>query len=207
MLSITGVFLTGLANGYGQCGLSCMSQVGPYLVAQGQPPGKSMGLAARYLVGKTLAYAVLGSVAAVVGQGLDVHLEGFARYFMVAALFIAAAFAIKPPKAKCAGPQQDGRQKKGGFLLWGIASSFVPCPTLLGLFAFAAQTNDPYQGFLLGLVYGSALFFSPVLWASSFAGGIGFRLAELQSKVLPLLRIGAAMVLVLSGVQLLLWED
>ena len=201
MLNLTGVFLTGLVNGYGQCGLSCLSQVGPYLVAQGTEPSRAMGLAGRYLVGKTIAYAALGAIAGTLGSGLEEQLSGAGRYLLVAALFLAAVQALRPVKKTC--------RKTGGkgFFFWGLASGLVPCPTLLGLFALAAQTGTASDGALLGLVYGLALFLSPVLWASGLAGGVGHRLAKVQTQVLPWLRIAAAIALAGAGVQLILWEQ
>ncbi len=199
----------------------------------GQGSGRTLrtfGLSSVYVLGMSITYSALGTVAATTGGLLGSALQspwvlGFVAAVMVAlALSMFGLYEIALPAALTNKIQ--GRRGLGGALFMGLTVGLVaaPCigPFVLSLLAFVGQQGDPLTGFLYFFVLSLGLGL-PFLVLGTFSGAVtslpragawmvwvrnlfgclllGMALYFLQ-PVLPdtTARIGMALIFVASGV-------
>lgn len=125
--------------------------------------GATVWLAVWYLLGMSLTYAALGTVAAKTGALLGSWLQQPAVLLTVAALVVALAlsmfglYELRPPRwiADRFGQAQSGTV--GAFVM-GLTVGLiaVPCigPFVLGLLLFVSQLANPWLGFVVFLAVG-----------------------------------------------------
>ncbi len=133
---------------------------------------RAVGLAACYVLGIALSYAILGAVAASTGALLGSWLQqplvliSAALVITALALSMFGLYDLRPPQALT---RHLGKAPSG---LWGawlmgmmVGVIAAPCigPFVLGLFVLSSQLGNPAMGFLLFFVLGLGMGFPYLL--------------------------------------------
>jgi thiol:disulfide interchange protein DsbD len=134
---------------------------------------RSFTLSLTYTQSIAITFGILGAVMAFVGQELGIQSSLQTPWVLVpsAILFIALAlsmfgfYQIQMPSAIQSRLNNMSNQQKGGNLigvaLMGVLCALIvgPCggPVLLAVLAFAAQSQDPINGFLYLWVFGTGM--------------------------------------------------
>lgn len=132
-----------------------------YFSSQGERrKGKVVTLAAAYVLGLAITYALLGTLAATTGGALGSALQSSVVVIGIAAVLIALSlsmfgvYELRVPQ--CILSKSSGRSGVIGALLMGLVFGIVaaPCagPFVLGLTLFAAKTGSPLAGFIMFFV-------------------------------------------------------
>jgi thiol:disulfide interchange protein DsbD len=132
-----------------------------YFSSQGEKhKGKVITLAAAYVLGLAVTYAILGTVAALTGGALGSALQssavivGIATLLVVLSLSMFGLYELRVPQ--CILSKSSGRGGIAGALFMGLIFGVVaaPCagPFVLGLTLFAAKTGSPLAGFIMFFV-------------------------------------------------------
>ena len=96
------------------------------------------------------------------------------------------------------------RGAAGSPFLLGISLTLIPCAPLTTLLATCASAGSSVQGGLYGVVFGAGAVISPMLVLIPACGGFGRVLREQGEWLLPWLRYGAALVMLLLGARRLI---
>jgi thiol:disulfide interchange protein DsbD len=139
---------------------------------------RSIALAAAYVVGMGLTYAILGVIVASVGGSFGTQLANpfvvipLVLLFVALAMSMFGAFELNLPPSLQARLNQVGGQGFGGAFAMGLVGGFIaaPCtgPFLAGLLAFVASTGSVLGGGSLLFVYAlgmGVLFFAIAAFA------------------------------------------
>lgn len=177
-LAFVGTFLGGLALNL----TPCVYPTIPITIAffSGQAKGRLATiawLATCYVLGMSLTYAVLGTVAAQTGALLGSWLQqpivliGIATLIVALALSMFGLYEIRPPSWIT---RRFGQAKGGslGAVVMGLTVGLIaaPCigPFVLGLLLFASQLGNPWLGFGLFFTMGVGMGL-PYVWLGIFA--------------------------------------
>jgi thiol:disulfide interchange protein DsbD len=141
---------------------------------------RAIALAAAYVVGMGLTYAILGVIVASVGGSFGTQLSNPFVVIPLVLLFVAlatsmfGAFELNLPPSLQGKLNQVGGQGFGGAFAMGLVGGFIaaPCtgPFLAGLLAFVASTGSVVGGGSLLFVYAlgmGVLFFAIAAFAMS----------------------------------------
>ena len=198
--SLLTVFLLGVSLGLTACAATCLPFIGT--LAFGKAGGRRAGLVdtGLFLGGRLLAYAMLGGLAGLVGAGFVKWLAGGLGNLVIGGVACLTALLLAAPPQKhhavCGRPQ-----KLASFppFLLGVALTLIPCAPLATLLATAAAGSSAGQGALLGLVFGLGALLTPRLVLIPACASLGGHLRGDQPWLAGLLRLGAAVVLLLIG--------
>ncbi|MDH4163585.1 MAG: sulfite exporter TauE/SafE family protein [Nitrospirota bacterium] len=202
MPEMTSALVLGMGFGFTTCSFACLPTLAPYLLSFGRGFRHGARSSAVFAAGKTAAYAVLGAAAALAGQGLVPADGGAGRRlhgFVLVLTGIALPFIARD---RC-----DSRERTAaGLSLFaaGFSSSLVPCVPLAALIAAAAGAGSLLKGAGLGLAFGLGITLSPLLIGGGALALVGKTVREEAHRYVPLIRWGAAGVLVLMGTRILL---
>jgi len=200
-----GIFLLGMVNGMTVCSLSCMPVLGSYLIITGNGFGDGVVSAFSFTGGKTVAYTLLGGLAALFGTMLS---EAELPYVKIVfgTLLVAAGLSIPfIEKVSCVTGCSRKIRRVSLFSL-GLSSGFVPCPSLAAIFLIAATKTDVISGASCGLVYGLGLAVSPILLIGGLVGRISEILREKAGLFVPVIQIMSILILVGLGFQMMSQE-
>lgn len=198
--SLLTVFLLGVSLGLTACAVTCLPFIGT--LAFGKAGGRRAGLidTGLFLGGRLLAYSVLGGLAGLVGAGFVKWLAGGLGNLLIGVVACLTALLLAIPSRKshatCGRPQKLTNYPP--FLL-GIALTLIPCAPLATLLATAAAGSSVGQGALLGLVFGLGALLTPMIVLIPACASVGAHLRADQPWLADLLRLGAAVVLLLIG--------
>lgn len=188
--SLLTVFLLGVSLGLTACAVTCLPFIGT--LAFGKAGGRRAGLidTGLFLGGRLLAYSVLGGLAGLVGAGFVKWLAGGLGNLLIGVVACLTALLLTIPSRKshatCGRPQKLTNYPP--FLL-GIALTLIPCAPLATLLATAAAGSSVGQGALL----------TPMIVLIPACASVGAHLRADQPWLADLLRLGAAVVLLLIG--------
>ncbi len=203
MSDVLGLFLLGTLYGSTTCTFSCMPYLGPHLLAMGGGFRDGLRSSALFLGGKLVTYSALSTGAAALGHALSPQGASLVRW-VSGGLVIAAGVSLPlfSPAPSCS---RAHRVSRGASLVGlGVVSGLVPCPPLLTLFTVAAGTGSMVLGLLDGLAYGLGLTLSPLLLLGGALAMIGRSIRTEARSLVPFVRYGAAAVMVLMGLRMLL---
>jgi len=134
-----------------------------------------------YVLGISVTYALLGVIAAVIGQAFGTVLQHPAVYLVLAALFLAmgvamfGGFTIQLPQSWTGRLQASVRGKWGllGVLALGLLSgvALTPCgaPVVVAAISYVTRTGRPLTGFLIlfAIAWGMG---TPLVVLGTFSG-------------------------------------
>lgn len=206
MSDVLGLFLVGVLYGSTTCAFSCMPYLGPHVLATGGGFRDGLRSSAMFLGGKVVAYGALSAAAAALGHALSPPGAGLMRWF-AGGLVIAAGLSLPffSPAPRCS--RARGVSRGVSLVALGAVSGLVPCPPLLTLFTVAAGTGSTALGLLDGLAYGLGLTLSPLLLLGGALAMIARSIRAEAQGLVPLVRFGAAAVMVMLGIRVLLGGD
>ena len=194
-LSLTTVFILGVSLGLTACAVTCLPFIGTWAFGRAGDDRERIAHTALFLAGRLCAYTALGGLAALCGvwfvRGLA---EGVGNLVIGLAGLHAAVWLAWPGATRqgCAA----GRHAAGlSPFLMGVSLTLIPCAPLATLLASAAAAQDPWQGALLGGVFGAGALCTPMLLLIPAASTLGARLIREQAWLQTWLRFGAASVL------------
>lgn len=173
--SLAMFFGLGLLLAFTPCSLPMLPILASVVVGSGVSTRRATTLASSYIVSMALVYAVMGSIAAIIGTNLQAWLQqpwilvSFSLLFVFLALPMFGLFELQLPAWLRERLDQAGRSQSGGSIgsavfLGGLSSLLVgPCMTapLAGALLYIAQTGNALMGglalFALGLGTGLPL--------------------------------------------------
>lgn len=198
--SLLTVFLLGVSLGLTACAATCLPFIGT--LAFGKAGGRQSGLidTGLFLGGRLLAYSALGGLAGLIGAGFVKWLAGGLGNLVIGSVACLTALLLVVPERK--GRAACGRPQKlvnfPPFLL-GVALTLIPCAPLATLLATAAAQPSAGQGAMLGLIFGLGALLTPMIVLIPACASVGAHLRADQPWLARLLRLGAAIVLLLIG--------
>jgi sulfite exporter TauE/SafE len=166
-------FLLGLATGP-SCLAFCAPVLVPYLLAEGQGPGRSASLLGRFLLGRLLGYLLFGLAAGLVGSLLA---AGPAREGLFGVVYLGLAVVLlgyglrQARSASCAVGGGGGvvRRLRARWpavlpVLLGLLTGLNLCPPFALAIAGAAETGSVAASILFFAAFflGTSLFFLPL---------------------------------------------
>ncbi|MBF0583213.1 MAG: sulfite exporter TauE/SafE family protein [Magnetococcales bacterium] len=202
-LSLSTTALLGLTMGFTACSAVCLPYFGAWIL--GQTPARPWQPAGLFLLGRVMAYALLGGVAAALGHLLLAHttalygrliLAGISMLAGLSLLLVGRRGGVATSHRGCPG----NRAAHWPPLLLGMAISLVPCPTLVGVLTACSLTGSTVMGLLHGALFGTTTALAPVLLASALLGRTGEALQSLLPAFSPYLRRGAGLALIALAV-------
>ena len=205
---LTAAFVTGFlgsAHCFGMCGgISGLFAMNATVRSLRQQVPKAIA----YNVGRVLSYALLGSIAALLGKGavdaipqlaapvrlasgiliILVGLQLAFNWRILAPLETAGAKVWRriAPAAKGLVPVETGLQALGLGLIWG----WLPCGLVYSVLLLAATTAEPSHGGLVMIAFGLGTM--PAMIATGLSAS---RLAQFMSRK----RVGVGLLIVLLG--------
>lgn len=217
------VFVAAFAGAFAHCAFMCgpfvLAQTGQQLTRISLPHTTELtrlkGAALLpYHAGRITTYTLLGSVAAVFGQGIKDTWAPFGSMVMLlaGAVMILSANSrhifIKSPAilrrwpafiAGC-GKKHASATTRRGHYSYGMVLGCLPCGMVYAALAAAAATGHVWQGALLMLVFGVATI--PALFTVALLGQLGA--AAIRGKLATFARISsvaAGLWLIFIGLQ------
>ena len=171
------LYLGGLLLAFTPCVYPMIPVTVGYFGNQSGKKREAVALAAVYVLGLALTYAILGAIAASTGGLFGAAMQSKWVILGIAAVLVALAFSmfglfdLKPPAFIHA--HAHGKDGMLGALIMGLIFGIVcaPCvgPVVLGLLLYVAKIGSPVMGFLLFFVMalglGTPLFFLAVFSA------------------------------------------
>jgi thiol:disulfide interchange protein DsbD len=163
ILSLPVVFLAGLALNLTPCVYPMIPVTLAFFSQQALQRTRVVLLALSYILGISLSYAALGTVAAQTGALFGAWLQKPAVLLIVSAVLVGLALSLfgvyefRPPQAVVNRLGKAGLGVQGAFAM-GLVVGLVaaPCvgPFLLGLMLLVGKLGDPVKGFILFFVLG-----------------------------------------------------
>ncbi|HHH9650085.1 TPA: protein-disulfide reductase DsbD [Pseudomonas aeruginosa] len=175
LYSLVMFFGLGLLLAFTPCSLPMLPILASVVVGSGASTRRSVVLAGGYVASMALVYAVMGSIAAVIGTNLQAWLQqpwiliSFALLFVILALPMFGLFELQLPAWLRERLDRAGRSRKasslGSSVFLGMLSGLLigPCMTapLAGALLYIAQTGNVLLGglvlFALGMGTGLPL--------------------------------------------------
>jgi thiol:disulfide interchange protein DsbD len=158
-LALLAVFLGGLALNLTPCIYPLIPVTVSYFGAQaGGKTSRVFLLALLYVLGMSITYSVLGTIAAMTGSLFGAALQNPIVVFGISAILIALAlsmFGLWEIRMPMFLAQRTGRGRQGfaGALFMGLTMGIVaaPCigPFVAGLLVSVGQMGKPFLGFLI----------------------------------------------------------
>ena len=198
--SLWAVFMLGVSLGLTACAVTCLPFIGT--LTFGKAAGRASGLAdtALFLGGRLLAYTLLGGIAGLLGAGFVKFLaDGVGNVVIGLAACLSALLLAgqgQPDHARCGQP---GKLAKMPPFILGVSLTLIPCAPLATLLATAAAGQAAGQGAVLGFMFGLGALLTPMIVLIPASASIAARLRSDQPWLADVLRLGAALVLLLIG--------
>jgi thiol:disulfide interchange protein DsbD len=191
------VFLLGLSLGLTACAVTCLPFIGTF--ALGKAEGRSSGMrdTAYFLGGRLISYTLLGALAGALGAWFVRELAAGAGNLVIGLSSLFAAAWLIWPTPTHRGCRPARRFAKLSPMLLGIGLTLIPCAPLATLLAAAAAGGSSFQGAYYGLLFGMGTLLTPMLVLIPSVASIGQALRTDRAWLLPWMRAGASLVLVL----------
>lgn len=159
LLTFIFVFLGGLALNLTPCVYPLIPITVSYFGGQaGGRSGRTLALALLYVLGMSVTYSILGTVAAMTGGLFGSALQNPLVILLIAAVLLglaASMFGLWEFRLPAVLTRRTGRAKQGygGAVVMGLTVGIVaaPCigPFVLGLLTYVGERGRPLLGFLL----------------------------------------------------------
>lgn len=173
------VFILGVSVGFTACTASCLPYMGSWVMSRNTGVRGTLLDTGLFALGKVLAYATLGGIAALMGTVLLQYLKsGIGNVLIGAASVLAGVWLIRNRHSahrRCGLSQKQHMHP----LLLGFSLSFIPCAPLAALLAACAAAGSAGQGVAYGLVFGLGAALTPLFIILPLLGGLG---RELRSR-------------------------
>ncbi len=154
---------------------------------------------ASFLLGRLIAYSSLGAMAGALGAWFVQQLaSGMGNLAIGSVAVFSAAWLLWPTAGKKSCGQIRHLQGLSP-LLMGAALTLIPCAPLTTLLAAAAAGGSVERGAFLGFLFGTGALLTPMLVMIPIAAGFGRHLRFERAWIVPWLRTGAAVVLLMLG--------
>ncbi|MEO5331653.1 MAG: sulfite exporter TauE/SafE family protein [Magnetococcus sp. YQC-5] len=187
--------LLGLTMGLTACTAYCLPYFGSWVLGHNAThPWQDAGW---FLLGRVMAYAVLGWAAAGLGQVVMSSGAGQVGRLVLSGVSVLVGFVLlfnRFPTRSGVCPQ--ARMGSWSPMLLGMAVSLVPCPPLAALLAACSLTGNAMIGLLHGGLFGLTASLAPVVLVSSVLGHAGQAMRGLFPGIAPWLRLGAGVALI-----------
>ncbi len=204
-VSFFSVWLLGLALGLTACTITCLPFMGVWALGRNGSVRENLFDTAAFLSGRLVSYCTLGALAGAGGAWLMLILAGGVGNLAIGMASLVAALWLAWPVSGAHGNCSLRRRGDAGspFLL-GISLTLIPCAPLTTLLATCAAAGSSVQGGLYGVFFGAGAVISPMLVLIPACGGFGRVLREQGEWLMPWLRYGAALVMLLLGARRLI---
>lgn len=173
------IFTLGLINGTTVCAFSCMPVLGPFIMGHARGGKHGMLSFLSFGAGKVLGYSFLGGIAAYMGKAIPPEIGSYVRPVSAIAIVIAASTILFGKKKLC-GCKLGNVTGLLSIFGYGLASSFLPCPSLAAVMLSIAGMANVYAGVLSGFVFALGILISPLLIV---CGGIGFASRKISLEI------------------------
>lgn len=197
------VWLLGLSMGLTACTATCLPFMSSWVLGRGGSQAQVLHDTSLFIVGRIVAYLVLGALAGGVGVWLGQALKGGIGHLLIGVASLGAGVWLLRDQAH--QPCAVARASEGAPpLLLGFSLSFTPCAPLASLLAVCASTGGLAAGGQLGLAFGLGAALTPLLILLPLLGMFGRLLRDNREWLTRWLRYGAALVLMAIGLRRLL---
>jgi sulfite exporter TauE/SafE len=198
------IWVLGASLGMTACTATCVPFMGTWILGRGGTHKQSMVDTALFLLGRILAYSLLGAVAGGAGLWLSQAMRGGAGNAVIGLTSIAAGiWLLRAEKMHSA----CGVLRKAGStppLLMGFSLSLTPCAPLASLLAVCASAGSIKLGMENGMAFGLGAALTPLLIIFPLISLLGINLRDNREWLTRWIRWGAAAVLILLGLKRLL---
>ena len=207
-------FIIGLAGS-----AHCIGMCGPIVIALPSASGRRGRFVTGrlfYNIGRTVTYALMGSVSGLIGHALAAG--GYQQVLSISLGVLILILILLPTgrlnrlipfdfyhhfiaRMKFYWSRLFKSDSYGSMLLIGVLNGFLPCGLVYVALAGAATTSSPLTGMAYMAMFGLGTI--PVMLAASLAGGmVGQKVKRTINKLLPVGGILLAALLILRGLSL-----
>lgn len=173
------VFILGVSVGFTACTASCLPYMGSWVMSRNTGMRGAVVDTSLFALGKIMAYATLGGIAALMGTVLLQYLKsGIGNVLIGAVSVLAGLWLIRNRNTQHRRCGLSQRQNMHPLLL-GFSLSFIPCAPLAALLAACAAAGTAGQGMAYGFVFGLGAALTPLFIILPLLGGLG---RELRSR-------------------------
>ncbi|MBU0485379.1 MAG: sulfite exporter TauE/SafE family protein [Proteobacteria bacterium] len=200
MVDGVGLFSLGLIYGATVCSMTCLSYLGPYLLANGDGFRDGLLSSLFFGLGKICCYVFLGGLAGYLGREL---ISSSAQSWAMGLVLIGVALTMPlVARRSCRDKCRPGG-KLVSLLTLGAATSLVPCPPVLAILTMAAGQGSMVTGMGFGLSYGLGIIISPLLLIGGGLALVSRKLRQEVIKFTPWLQGLAMTIMILLGVNII----
>lgn len=212
--SVLAVFLLGVSMGLTACTLTCLPFLGTWTLGRGAGGWAALGDLGRFLLGKMVAYTLLGAGAGAMGRWLITALEGRTGAWAIGGSSLAAGCwlllpaiapawfprrphqAGEPPSGQCAALRNTGPLPPA---LLGFSLSLIPCAPLASLLTVSVQSENSLIGAGYGAAFGLGTTLTPLLVIIPMLGFMGGEAIRDRPWLARHARAAAGIVLLVLG--------
>lgn len=194
-LTLPAAALLGLGFGAGPCNITCLPYLGPVLFKQGGGAGTGWRTVLPFSAGRLTGYALLGTVAGLLGAGLETVTDSRLVHWLLGAATVAAGLSLlrrggqgrtacrSRQPAQAVAIQTPGKRRPPNALplslfFMGAGMAFNPCAPLGMILLAAAGTGRAAAGLGLGLAFGLGAVLIPALVFSLAVAHAGQQMRE-----------------------------
>ncbi|MGN7611926.1 sulfite exporter TauE/SafE family protein [Magnetococcales bacterium HHB-1] len=203
--TLVSVWLMGLSVGLTSCAATCLPFIGTWTLGRGRGGWSALMDTGFFLLGKVLAYTLLGASAGFLGAWLTTDGFGEVGHIAIGLSSIMAGLWLVYPKqgtsSLCAFMTQKMRFPP---IVLGFSISLVPCAPLASLLALSALNGAVWQGAQYGALFGLGTTLTPLIFIIPVMGFMSRHLLTERPWLISGLRVGAAIVLCLLGLHRLI---
>jgi len=199
------LFAAGFVFGIGPCFLFCAPLVLTYIVSRGLNKKEGLKATIFFSFGRIAAYSVLGFVAVMLMDTLNIRINIFRQSLGLLIVLIVVFDLIKEPVKFCGVLSKKYFENVNlNSFAAGILIGFSPCMPFAGILTYiVAKSQTSFQGLFNGFSFGLGSLFSPLLILGFFAGLLP-AVFKNSKNLFAVTKISADIILVYFGVKLLL---
>lgn len=200
------LFIAGLTLGFGPCFLFCAPILFPYILAEGTTAKEGFRSTVVFLLGRLIAYGILGFVAVYLLNTLNIQNVYFKKITGFFIILIGIAYIFGRAEHKICGFLNKFLIGKLRFnmLILGLLVGLSPCAPLVGILTYIlVKSATPFAGLLCGVSFGLGTFFSPLLVGGFIAGGLS-ELISRHRRLFLFMKILSGSILIYFGLKLLI---
>lgn len=202
------LLIMGFSVSWGPCFLLCAPLIFSYLAADERGWKRTIPKLLIFASTRLVTFAILGSLAAIIGKSLAGSLRRYDEVLFILAGFFVCLLGLLIILGKSPQPRLCGIMRRftidnplGGAMILGFLLGILPCfPHLVALTYISLISKGLGQGTLYGLSFGMGTLLSPAI----ILGGLGGSLPSLikNRRYYQYLQWGCGLLLLFLGIRI-----
>ncbi|MFH1540566.1 MAG: sulfite exporter TauE/SafE family protein [Elusimicrobiota bacterium] len=201
------LFIAGITLGFGPCFLFCAPLTSSYIFAKEFNCKKGLLFTIIFSLGRITAYSILAVVAVAFINTLEIQKNIFKQVAGFIILLTLPAYSLFKNNVKFCNLFCNyfgkNTQNYGTFLL-GVFIGLTPCAPLAGVLTYiVCKSENIFDGFFNGLIFGIGTLFSPLILVGLLGGIFNLYISKTK-KISWIFKIIANCVIIYFGLKFIL---